>query len=247
MNSHEPTSNVTPQTELSLDQQIDALPDSLKESVSALVDGELDRSESAFLLKRMEHDHVLRGLWLRYQDTGSCLRGQALQLQPIDFTQAIMARIGNETLELDKLPQQAPAPRVRVGMLKRIMQHTATRYISAAAIAASVAVVTLSLQKQRTDDLPSSQSGMLALAPATTPSLPSPSVSTQPVASRIGAPSFTLQSAQTTPLAIDEFLREHDENIGGRSAIAPMVYRISEADASYLSTLAAPGSQAVGE
>ncbi|MBX3725166.1 MAG: hypothetical protein KF823_04540 [Xanthomonadales bacterium] len=47
------------------------------EDLSALVDGELDRSRTAFLMRRLEHDTPLRACFGRYQLIGDCLRGRS--------------------------------------------------------------------------------------------------------------------------------------------------------------------------
>lgn len=44
------------------------------EDLSAFVDGELGKSESAFLLRRLEHDGELRGCYARYHLIRDCLR-----------------------------------------------------------------------------------------------------------------------------------------------------------------------------
>lgn len=48
-----------------------------REELSAFIDGALGRSESAFLLRRLEHDAELRDCYERYHLIGDCLRGRA--------------------------------------------------------------------------------------------------------------------------------------------------------------------------
>lgn len=50
--------------------------DPVQEDLSALVDGELDRSRTAFLMRRLEHDAGLRARFGRYQLIGDALRGR---------------------------------------------------------------------------------------------------------------------------------------------------------------------------
>jgi negative regulator of sigma E activity len=69
------------------------VPEHLRESVSALIDGELSASESAFLLKRMQHDSGLDAQWMRFQSIGDALRGQAIQDPAKDFSARVMAKI----------------------------------------------------------------------------------------------------------------------------------------------------------
>lgn len=51
--------------------------DPVQEDLSALVDGELDRNRTAFLMRRLEHDAALRARFGRYQLVGDCLRGRS--------------------------------------------------------------------------------------------------------------------------------------------------------------------------
>lgn len=50
-----------------------------REELSAFIDGALGRSETAFLLRRLQHDEELRGSYERYHLIGDCLRSQAGQ------------------------------------------------------------------------------------------------------------------------------------------------------------------------
>lgn len=48
--------------------------------LSALIDGELSRADSRFLLRRLEADAALRGQWRRWHLVRASLRGQALAI-----------------------------------------------------------------------------------------------------------------------------------------------------------------------
>lgn len=226
----------------------DDFSEELKASVSALVDGELSRSESAFLLKRMEHDAPLRALWLRYQDAGACLRGQNEVLRQNDFSSKVMAKLGSGAFaDADEgdFSANSPAPilasaanKTEPATPRRFVR--AVRYLAAAAMAATVAAVTLSLPSFNmqpaapvTGLVSKSADARAALTQPIT--VTSPGVSAQPVSSRLSTGSgILLGQGRAAPLAIDEFLLEHNQGFGGRSAIAPMVYSVSEADIGYL-------------
>jgi negative regulator of sigma E activity len=213
----------------------------LKASVSALVDGELSRSESAFLLKRMEHDDALRSLWLRYQDAGDCLRGQSEVLRQHDFSSKVMAQIGSGAVNLaDELPNfSANLPHAAASSTPHRFKR-AVRYLAAAAMAATVAAVTLSLPSFNTQPAAPaigfvSESAGARAAQTLPVTIASAGVSAQPVSNRLSSGGgILLSQTGAAPIAIDEFLQEHNQGFGGRSAIAPMVYSVSEADIGYL-------------
>jgi negative regulator of sigma E activity len=229
-------------------EHADDFSEELKASVSALVDGELSRSESAFLLKRMEHDAPLRALWLRYQDAGDCLRGQNEVLRQNDFSSSVMAKLNSGAFaDADDADFSAnsPAPtfpsaanKAEPATPRRFVR--AVRYVAAAAMAATVAAVTLSLPSFNTQPAAPtigfvSESAGARAAQTLPITVTSPGVSAQPVSSRLSTGSgILLGQSNTAPLAIDEFLLEHNQGFGGRSAIAPMVYSVSEADIGYL-------------
>ena len=95
----------------------------IKEQLSALADGELDRNSARFLLRRCETDAALVGDWSRYQLIGACVRRSEFQLMPQGFAERVRQQLNDEA-----------APR-RGGTL--------LRWGGGAAIAASVALVAL--------------------------------------------------------------------------------------------------------
>lgn len=100
--------------------------DQTRERLSALLDGELERDELRFLIRRLEHDGASAECWSRY-----CIARQVLRRGPIailsdDFRKATMARIAGEPV---------PAGGHRPWL----------RWASGAAIAASVALVALGI------------------------------------------------------------------------------------------------------
>lgn len=80
------------------------------EDLSALVDGELERSRSAFLMRRLEHDAPLRACFGRYQLIGDCLRGRTgLPVQGDQLALRIAEAVAAEARPGRPLPWRAGA------------------------------------------------------------------------------------------------------------------------------------------
>lgn len=73
------------------------------EDLSAFVDGELGKSESAFLLRRLEHDDELRGCYARYHLIRDCLRNPATAAPAAD---ALAVRV-RAALQDEATPRRA--------------------------------------------------------------------------------------------------------------------------------------------
>jgi sigma-E factor negative regulatory protein RseA len=100
----------------------------IREQLSALIDGELDRDRTRFLLKRAEHDAELVAVWQRWHFVGEAMRGSALPLRR-DFARSIAARLDDEPAV-----EQVVIEHPRAGF---------ARWGGGFAIAASVALVAL--------------------------------------------------------------------------------------------------------
>lgn len=125
----------------------------IREQLSALMDGELPRDETKFLLRRIEHDRGLVQRWSNYHVLRQALRRQELAIVPVDFSEAILARIESDA---------APALRSTGKWL---------RWASGGAIAASVAVVALLFSGPRgASDDPAGEPLAKVPAPSTTTS-----------------------------------------------------------------------------
>ena len=131
--------------------------DSVKEQVSACLDGELPERELAFLSKRLGHDAELKATLTRYALISETLRtGEAVHL-PEDFAATVMARIANE-------PTSQPVRRFSPRMLQRL------RPVAGIAVAATVAALAVFSVQQSGLIPPSSEvvaDTSTALAPAT--------------------------------------------------------------------------------
>lgn len=120
----------------------------IHEQLSALMDGELTREETLFLLRRAGHDPGIAAGWSRWHVTRHALRRQEILPLRAGFAEAILVQVEAEA---------APA---------RTRQTPWLRWASGGAIAASVAVAALVLTAPREAANP----GMTPLAgvPATT-------------------------------------------------------------------------------
>lgn len=101
------------------------LNDEIKQQLSALVDGELDRDQTRFLLKRLQSDTELAQCWARWHLAGDNLRGHGSAPLRQDFAQRIA-----QALESDAAPAR------RFG-------GTLVRWAGGFAVAASVALAAL--------------------------------------------------------------------------------------------------------
>jgi anti-sigma factor RsiW len=69
----------------------------LREQLSAWMDGELSAEESRFLQRRMEHDATLRAEYERWQLASAALKRQPLKLASANFADKVGAALQTET------------------------------------------------------------------------------------------------------------------------------------------------------
>jgi len=197
----------------------------LRESLSALLDGELSTMEAAFLIKRMAHDAELNAQWQRFQGIGEVLRGQAQILASDNFSARVLSKIAiaqadSATVANDFLKQKVATTS------HKFNRQTLKRYGAGIAIAAAVAWAALLLPQQYQADLDPALVAQTE-APFT---LASPVVSMRTVAGHIGG-EVTSSSDQNNALlaqSMDAFLLEHVQ----RSPVSPI------SDAVYLQNAA---------
>jgi sigma-E factor negative regulatory protein RseA len=96
----------------------------IKEQLSALMDGEIERDAARFVLRAVETDRALAAGWARFHVTRDCLQRRPILVADAGFAAAVMAR-----LDAESAPVQAGARWLR--------------YLSGGAVAAAVAVVAL--------------------------------------------------------------------------------------------------------
>ena len=97
----------------------------IKEQLSALMDGEVQRDAARFVLRAVETDRTLAADWSRFHIARDCLQRRQVLVADAGFAAAVMARI-----DLETAPAQAGTSRW-------------VRYLSGGAVAAAVAVVAL--------------------------------------------------------------------------------------------------------
>lgn len=74
------------------------------EELSALVDGELARSETAFMLRRLGHDAGLRDRYARYHLIRDCLRTPSLAMPATTLASRVQAALASEPVPRRALP-----------------------------------------------------------------------------------------------------------------------------------------------
>jgi sigma-E factor negative regulatory protein RseA len=115
-----------------------------REHISSLVDGEISRETSRFLVRRLGTDNELRATWTRYHLVRDCLRHQDGAIAGEDFCARINQALGNE--------QPAKASRkLPTGWLKPA---------AGLAIAASVALMAIVAVGPGTPGSPQDASGL---------------------------------------------------------------------------------------
>jgi sigma-E factor negative regulatory protein RseA len=126
-----------------------------KEHLSALMDGELSRDETRFLLRRLEADAQLATSWSSYQIISQVMQKRFAAPMRANFAEAVMVSIAAEKVQTG-----------RNGLL---------RWAGGGAIAAAVAVFALTATRPLSD----SQPGQPAVAAVANATLPTPRVETQ--------------------------------------------------------------------
>lgn len=112
--------------------------DRMKESLSALVDGETDELEVRRILNQVEQNNELRESWQRYQMIGSLMRDEPVAAT--DLSRGIMQAIDGEPMDevpalndSQNLNQKPAVPQAKRGI----------NWMASAAVAASVTVAVL--------------------------------------------------------------------------------------------------------
>jgi negative regulator of sigma E activity len=180
----------------------------VRESVSALLDGELTSSERAFLQKRIAHDAALNAQFQRFQGIGDVLRANANSVDTDDFTARLMRKIADESAKGVDTPLPQLVPRFsRARRPQRLLQ-----LLGGGALAAAVAWGAL-LLPQRAEQFQAPEAIASSAVEQATPTLTmaSPVVGIHPVSGHIGQ-QLGGTSYQNNPLlaeSMDEFLLQH--------------------------------------
>lgn len=190
----------------------------IREQLSTLMDGELARDESLFLMRSLQQKHELAQSWSNYHLARQVLRRQDVFLLPADFSQRILAKLEAET--------------VHVAHAGRWL-----RWAGGGAIAASVAVVALLFSGPRGgqgdvagEPLAASANNATqqpALMATPRPGefrapLISPALDVQPAS--VSTQGFASPSAPIDPRLQSYLIRHYDAAAGnGQSAMLPYV------------------------
>ena len=180
-----------------------------QEQLSALMDGELSREETLFLMRRVAHDGALVQRWSAYHVIRQSLRRQEILPLRADFGSAILHQI---------LAEATPVVARRAPWL---------RWASGGAIAASVAVAALVATAPGQPGVPEGQplavSPTPSIAPGASadfrPPMLSPVLDVQPVS----AGGFSTPAAPIDP-RLQSYLIRHYDAAGGAGQQAAMPY-----------------------
>lgn len=134
----------------------------LREQLSALMDGELEGSEKAFLLRRLAHDEALKTCWDRYHQIREALSEPQGPRRSMDFADRVMAAI-----EAEAAPTAAPQ------VTRRKPSAGGWRQALGAAMAAGVAAVAFWITEPGGPALAEAEAPRTAVAalPANAPTL----------------------------------------------------------------------------
>jgi len=174
-----------------------------EEQVSALLDGELAREESALVVRRVVRDEGLKATALRYALIGDALRGELPGRGPADLVSRVRAGL-----------EEAPA--------LRQPSRPWARYAAGFGVAASVALLAVvSLRGGAPGEAPVPVSATEVASPAAVAAYTVPPVYTRPAS--IGPDRLTRYYINHS---------EYATLMGGRSALSRIVARSPEGDAS---------------
>ncbi len=189
----------------------------IREQLSTLMDGELPRDETLFLLRNLNNQGELAQSWSNYHVTRQVLRRQDVFMLPADFSNRILARLDAESVHV-----------VRSGRW--------LRWAGGGVIAASVAVVALVFSGPRGgqgedsgDPLAASVNAIQQPAMVATPRpgefrapLNSPALDVQPAS--VSTQGFANPSAPIDPRLQSYLIRHYDAAASnGQSAMLPYV------------------------
>lgn len=196
--------------------------DALREQLSALMDGELSREESLFLLKRMEHDAELCAEWERLHVASALQQGEYQRVSS-GFCGRVMAAVAVETQVAAE--GQRTRVRTRVAMLPRWLGT-----VAGGAVAAAVAYVALvHLGPQRTVPQPATLRPLATAAAPTAVRPGSAATGTMNLPSQLFAPAAqtsggtALAGPATANLKLDRYLLRHSEALGRPATGVPQL------------------------
>ncbi len=202
-----------------------ALSEHLRESLSALLDGELNTTEAAFLLKRMTHDQALNAQWQRFHSIGEVLRGQAEYIDADNFSAGVLSKIAQDRA-LPNVTQAYSGAEDSLQIAAGQGRQRVRRFGTGLAIAAAVAWAALLIPQQVAPPERAPKTADVA-SPLT---IASPIVGMHAVSEHSGS-GISVRSSENDALlaqSMDAFLLQHVQGV----PISP------NSDAVYLQALA---------
>jgi sigma-E factor negative regulatory protein RseA len=136
--------------------------DDINEQISALLDNELNQKEFRHTLDLLEEDASLRGSWDRYTLIGDAMRGEAVRFSADSIADRVKRRLEREPVNL---PVLRPLLAGRPGRFPSRWYKS----VGGAALAASVAVITVLAFPQLTDMTPEPGGQVIAERPVLDP------------------------------------------------------------------------------
>jgi len=120
----------------------------MREKISCFIDGELDRTESEQLIRQLDEDNDLRGLWRRYNTYGSAIRDELSPALSADFSNRVLQALAKEPVQFSP----AALPR-----RKRVWGP-----VAGLAVAASLVGIAILIQKPVIQEDPDTQASNIA-------------------------------------------------------------------------------------
>ncbi len=185
-----------------------------KEHISAFLDNELHGGEAGRMLDRVEQSDELRQTWDRYNLIGDILRGEGVRISTAGIADQVRERIEQEP------PILAPAAarrRVQFG-------ESWLRPAAGAAIAASVAVVTL-LAWPTLEPAPSGEAdGRMAAVPVSPPAPVQLAAAPKPIDGLENGTRWRNLKEREMESKLNRFLVDHNEYAASGSLAGMMPY-----------------------
>ncbi|GMR06271.1 MAG: hypothetical protein BMS9Abin25_0857 [Gammaproteobacteria bacterium] len=136
------------------------------EKISSFIDGELDLTESEQLIRQMDEDNDLRGLWRRFNTYGSAMRDELSPALSADFSNRVLQALAKEPVQFS--PAALPRRKRPWGS------------VAGLAVAASLVGIIILIQKPVIQEDPDTRtSNVAALSVPATVSVPAETGATQ--------------------------------------------------------------------
>lgn len=164
--------------------------ESIRESISALLDGEATELETRRVLANVEAEEESRAIWSRYQIASRAIRGEAQTIPSIDLSAQISARLADEATHAVVTDQPAANTAWYGGWVAQLGKG---------AIAASVALAAVFGVNQYNAQNPSVNGELAAVDPVVNQTETSPAAN---LPMGYGTPGLTVRNVSTDSSAL---------------------------------------------